>query len=70
MSEDCFPPVVPENEEEVGEYYFESDPLALKDNVDYQQLLKALVKLQAQRVKAVKVRSMYIQNCPIFAMFN
>ncbi|XP_050738987.1 ZZ-type zinc finger-containing protein 3-like isoform X1 [Eriocheir sinensis] len=54
MSEDCFPPVVPENEEEVGEYYFESDPLALKDNVDYQQLIKALVKLQAQRVKAVK----------------
>lgn len=60
MSEDYLPAVVPENEEEVGEYYFESDPLALKDNADYQQLIKALVKLQAQRVKAVKVRSMYL----------
>lgn len=41
-------------EEDVGEYYFESDPLALKDNQDYQQLIKALVKLEAQRAMAVK----------------
>lgn len=56
MSEtsEYLPPLLPKDEEEVGEYYFESDPLALKDNLDYQRLIKALVKLQAQRVKAVK----------------
>lgn len=61
MSEasEYLPPLVPKDEEEIGEYYFESDPLALKDNLDYQRLIKALVKLQAQRVKAVKVRRMY-----------
>ncbi|KAK8722164.1 hypothetical protein OTU49_012306 [Cherax quadricarinatus] len=47
-------PSLPGADEEVGEYYFESDPLALKENPDYQQLIKAMVKLQAQRTKAVK----------------
>lgn len=47
-------PPLPGADEEVGEYYFESDPLALKDNSDYQQLIKAMVRLQAQRAKAVK----------------
>lgn len=39
---------------EGSEYYFESDPLALRENQDYQLLINALVKLQAQRAKAVK----------------
>ncbi|XP_042228069.1 ZZ-type zinc finger-containing protein 3-like isoform X3 [Homarus americanus] len=47
-------PPLADIDEEVGEYFFESDPLALKDNPDYQQLIKAMVKLQAQRAKAVK----------------
>lgn len=41
--------------DEIGEYYFESDPLALKGNPDYQLLMKTLVRLQAQRGKAVRV---------------
>ncbi|XP_047473792.1 ZZ-type zinc finger-containing protein 3-like isoform X3 [Penaeus chinensis] len=40
--------------DETGEYYFESDPLALKGNPDYQLLMKTLVRLQAQRSKAVR----------------
>lgn len=48
-----FPELV-KGDEEISEYYFESDPLALKGNQDYQQLIRALVKLQAQRTKAVK----------------
>ncbi|KAG7165577.1 ZZ-type zinc finger-containing protein 3-like [Homarus americanus] len=48
-------PPLADIDEEVGEYFFESDPLALKDNPDYQQLIKAMVKLQAQRAKAVKI---------------
>ncbi|XP_068232340.1 ZZ-type zinc finger-containing protein 3 isoform X2 [Palaemon carinicauda] len=48
------PPLVLDAAEE-SDYYFESDPLALKGNQDYQQLVKALVKLQAQRAKAVKI---------------
>uniref|UniRef100_A0A0P4X1U2 Uncharacterized protein n=2 Tax=Scylla olivacea TaxID=85551 RepID=A0A0P4X1U2_SCYOL len=51
---DYLPALLPKDEEECGEYYFETDCLALRDNLDYQRLLKALVKLQAQRVKAVK----------------
>lgn len=50
------PPVYPK-EEELGEYYFESDALALRENKDYQMLLHTLVRLQAQRAKAVKVSS-------------
>ena len=53
---DYLPPLASKEEDEVGEYYFESDALALKDNHDYHKLIKALVKLQAQRMKAVKVR--------------
>lgn len=48
------PPVYPK-QEELGEYYFESDALALRENRDYQLLLRALVRLQAQRAKAVRV---------------
>ncbi|KAK7074873.1 ZZ-type zinc finger-containing protein 3 [Halocaridina rubra] len=47
-------PVFMDDEEDTSEYYFESDPLALKGNADYQSLLKALVKLVAQRSKAIK----------------
>ena len=58
MSEhsDRSPALLPKDEEECGDYYFETDCLALRENLDYQQLLKTLVKLQAQRIKAVKVR--------------
>ncbi|XP_076067520.1 ada2a-containing complex component 1 isoform X2 [Oratosquilla oratoria] len=40
--------------EECGEYFFESDPLALKGNHDYQQLIRALVVLESQRAQGVK----------------
>ena len=51
---EAFSSLVKDNDEN-SEYYFESDPLALKGNSDYQQLIQTLVKLQAQRTKAVKV---------------
>jgi len=47
------PSVAPLAEDEVGEYFFESDPLALKSNPDYHDIMKALFRLEAQRAKAV-----------------
>lgn len=38
----------------VGEFCFESDQLALKDNSDYKNLLEAIVILEAQKAQAVK----------------
>ena len=35
-------------------YYFESDHLALKGNKDYQNLLRTIALLEAQRTKAIK----------------
>lgn len=43
-----------ENDEtEDGEFYFESDHLALKGNKDYTALLKAIVILEAQRTQGI-----------------
>ena len=41
-------------DEEPGEFYFESDHLALKGNKDYTTLLKTIVILEAQRVQAIE----------------
>jgi len=38
-----------------GEFYFESDHLALKGNVDYLNLLKTIAILEGQRTKAIQV---------------
>lgn len=38
----------------IGEFFFESDHLALKVNSDYQNALQAMAILQAQRIKAIK----------------
>ncbi|XP_012287409.1 ZZ-type zinc finger-containing protein 3 [Orussus abietinus] len=40
-------------DEEDGEFYFESDHLALKGNKDYCSLLKTIVILQSQRTQAI-----------------
>ncbi|KMQ93394.1 zz-type zinc finger-containing protein 3-like protein [Lasius niger] len=41
-------------EEEEGEFFFESDHLALKGNKDYSAFLKTIVVLEAQRIQAIK----------------
>jgi len=41
-------------DDDIGEYYFESDHLALKGNEDYRTLLKTVALLEAQRMKAIK----------------
>ena len=40
--------------EDVGEFYFESDHLALKGNPDYLALLRTLAVLEGQKVAAVQ----------------
>lgn len=44
----------PENPESDGEFAFETDHLALRGNKDYCELLKYIVKLEAQKVNALK----------------
>lgn len=39
--------------DEIGEYYFESDHLALKENNDYRRLLKTLAILEAQKIQVI-----------------
>ena len=39
--------------EEITEFYFESDHLALKENKDYHALLKTLVVLETQKIQAI-----------------
>lgn len=41
-------------DEEEGEFFFESDHLALKGNKDYSAFLKTIVILEAQRIQAIK----------------
>ena len=43
------------NDDDNGEFYFESEHLALKGNKDYLNLLKTISVLEAQRIKAVEV---------------
>ena len=43
-----------EADEDVGEFYFESDHLALKGNPDYLALLRTLAVLEGQKVAAVQ----------------
>lgn len=38
-------------------YYFETDHAALRGNQDYYDLVKTMAVLQAQRIKAIEVRS-------------
>jgi hypothetical protein len=45
-----------EDSDNIGEFYFESDHLALKGNADYLNLLKTIAILEAQRIKAIQVR--------------
>lgn len=40
--------------DEDGEFYFESDSLALKGNKDYMDLLKTIVILENQRTRAIE----------------
>ena len=54
MDEETFSSQAPPNEIELEEYYFETDPLALQNDPDYQKLLRTLVKLESQRIQAVK----------------
>lgn len=44
----------PENSESDGEFAFETDHLALRGNKDYCELLKYIVKLESQKVNALK----------------
>jgi len=44
-----------EDSNNAGEFYFESDHLALKGNVDYLNLIKTIAILEAQRTKAIQV---------------
>ena len=34
-------------------FYFESDHIALRENADYKSLTRAVVQLEAQRIKAI-----------------
>lgn len=43
-----------EDSNNAGEFYFESDHLALKGNVDYLNLIKTIAILEAQRTKAIQ----------------
>jgi hypothetical protein len=47
----------PDDSDNMGEFYFESDHAALKGNVDYLNLLKTIAVLEAQSVKAIQVRN-------------
>lgn len=42
------------SDEEEGEFYFESDHVALKGNKDYCAFLKTIVILEAQRTQAIQ----------------
>ena len=43
-------------------YSFESDSLALKENTDYQQLLRTICVLEAQRSQALEDIDMLLEN--------
>jgi hypothetical protein len=45
-----------EDSNNAGDFYFESDHLALKGNADYLNLLKTIAILEAQRTKAIQVK--------------
>jgi hypothetical protein len=40
-----------------GEFYLESDHVAMKGNGDYLSLLKTIAVLEAQNIKAIQVRN-------------
>ncbi|XP_064485252.1 ZZ-type zinc finger-containing protein 3-like [Ornithodoros turicata] len=42
-----------EDYDDIGEYFFESDHLALRGNTDYRNVLKTLAVLEAQRVQVI-----------------
>jgi hypothetical protein len=46
-----------EDSDNTGEFYFESDHVALKGNGDYLNLLKTIAILEAQSIKAIQVRN-------------
>ncbi|KAH7976709.1 hypothetical protein HPB52_018445 [Rhipicephalus sanguineus] len=43
-----------EDPDEIGEFFFESDHLALRGNSDYRNMLKTLAVLEAQRVQVIQ----------------
>ncbi|XP_076347629.1 ada2a-containing complex component 1 isoform X2 [Tachypleus tridentatus] len=43
-----------ESYDDIGEFFFESDHLALKGNSDYHNMLKTIVMLEAQKVQAIQ----------------
>ncbi|XP_072935149.1 ZZ-type zinc finger-containing protein 3 [Epargyreus clarus] len=43
-----------ENSDSEGEFYFETDHLAIRGNKEYSELLKYIVKLEAQKAKALQ----------------
>jgi hypothetical protein len=46
-----------EDSDNTGEFYLESDHVALKGNGDYLNLLKTVTVLEAQSIKAIQVRN-------------
>jgi hypothetical protein len=46
-----------EDPDNTGEFYLESDHVALKGNGDYLNLLKTIAVLEAQSIKAIQVRT-------------
>ncbi|CAN8001749.1 unnamed protein product [Ixodes hexagonus] len=44
----------PEDYDDIGEFFFESDHLALRGNADYRNVLKTLAVLEAQRVQVIR----------------
>lgn len=43
-----------EDPDDIGEFFFESDHLALRGNADYRNMLKTLAVLEAQRIQVVQ----------------
>lgn len=52
--------------EENDLFYFESDHLALKGNIEYSELIKSLFVLEAQRKKAIDVSVLANSNKTYF----
>ncbi|CAN7977257.1 unnamed protein product [Ixodes persulcatus] len=51
----------PEDYDDIGEFFFESDHLALRGNADYRNVLKTLAVLEAQRVQVIRDIEQLIQ---------
>merc|ERR1719445_2477898 len=47
-------PVCRDKVDDISEFYFESDHLALKENKDYHALLRTLVILESQKIQSIQ----------------